>query len=142
MVGGEGEQMWTQLSVGSQRGPHMMAQATLWASVEASRAWVQGGKRLGRKGATGPAGESRTLLRGIRIPPLGPGLRPSRPDGFLYSESQQPEKGLAAGLSPFFRFNSCFLLENPFPESLWALNQSIGEKRVFPGLPGPILGSV
>lgn len=56
--------MWTQLSVGSgktqgsQSGQHMMAQATpIWASVEASGAWVQGGKRPGRKGATGPAGK-------------------------------------------------------------------------------------
>lgn len=55
---GVGEQMWTQLSVGSGETQGIMDQATpIWASVEASRAWVQGGKRPGGKGATGPAGK-------------------------------------------------------------------------------------
>lgn len=92
---------------------------------------------------TGPAGRERYCYEGLEIPSLGPGLRPSRADGFLYSErASSQRRDWAAGLPPSFRFNSCFLLENPFPESLWALTQSSGEQRVFPGLLGLILGSV
>lgn len=71
-----------------------MTQATLaWASVEASKAWGQGGSRPGRKRLTGPAGGEWCCLEGLEVFPLGPGLRPAEQMVFFTQREPTAREG-------------------------------------------------